>query len=264
MDEILKELSIVPMDAQLTVTVSPDGMRAELFISPPEPGGNPPDENRIRGALSEKKITAGIDEARLRQLAVSPVYNIAFPIAAGTPAVNGENAVVKTLIHTESDIRPKELPDGSVDYKDLGIIHTVVKGDVLCEKTPPTPGTPGVNVYGAALPPRPGKDAPLPAGKNTVISDDKLRLMAACDGHADLVGRKIQVLNTFTVRGNVSNATGNINFLGHVLVDGSVLTGFIVQATGNISVNGTVEGAKIIAGGNIIGKEGTNGSGQGL
>jgi uncharacterized protein (DUF342 family) len=239
-------------------------MRAEAYLTPPEPGGLPISPELIRIALMSKKVTFGIDEGQITRLSVAPVFHVAMLVASGTPPVHGENAEIHPLIRTEKDIRPKEMPDGSVDYKDLGIIHSVHKGDVLCEKTPSTPGEPGMNVYGTAVPARPGKDAPLPAGKNTVISDDKLKLLAACDGHADIVNRKIQVLNAFTVPGSVSNSTGNISFLGHVQVDGNVLTGFKVEATGNITVNGTVEGAEIIADGNITIKEGVNGSGKGL
>ena len=254
----------VPVSAQASVTVAPDGMRADVLLTPPEPGGFPVTEELIRLALIGKKIQYGIDDAEIKRLTSYPTFHTAMLIAKGTPPVHGTNAVIRPLIRTERDVRPKELPDGSVDYKDLGVIQTVHKGDVLCEKVPSTQGEPGTNVYGAAVSARPGKDAPLPAGKNTVVSDDKLRLLAACDGHADIVNRKIQVLNTFNVHGSVSNSTGNINFLGHVQVDGNVLTGFKVEATGNITINGTVEGADIIAGGNIVIKEGVNGFGKGI
>ncbi|MCL1807507.1 MAG: FapA family protein [Oscillospiraceae bacterium] len=254
----------IPANASASVNVSPDGMRAEVFLTPPEPGGLPVTPELIKIALINKKIAFGIDEEQVRRLSVNPIYHIATLVASGNPPVHGKNAVITPVIRIEKDIRPKELEDGSVDYKDLGIITTVHKGDVLCEKTPPTQGEPGMNVYGSAVAAKPGKDAPLPAGKNTVMSDDKLQLFAACDGHADVVQRKIQVLNVFTVPANVSHSTGNINFLGHVQVNGSVLNGFKVEATGNITIEGTVEGAEVIAAGNVIIKGGVNGSGKGL
>lgn len=254
----------VPVNASVSVTVSPDAMRADIRVTPPDELGIPVSEEMIQAALVSKKISFGIDEEKIKQIARSPAYHTDIQIAAGKPVVHGESAVIKPLIRTEKDIRPKELADGTVDYKDLGIIQTVLKDDVLCEKVPATTGEPGMNVYGSPISARPGKDAPLPAGKNTVASDDKLQLLAACDGHADIVNRKIQVLNSFTVPGSVSNSTGNINYLGNVVVEGNVLTGFTVQATGNITVNGTVEGAVIEAGGNIIIKEGVNGFSKGL
>jgi hypothetical protein len=253
----------VPVDSVVTVTVSHDSMSAVVSLTPPENGGKQASEGMIREALANRRITNGVSEDLIRQLLLAPVYHTEMKIAEGLQPVHGENAYVNILIRTEKDIRPKELPDGSVDYKDLGVIQLVTKDDVLCEKVPATPGTPGVNIYGSPIAARPGKDMPLPAGKNTLMSEDKLRLLAACDGHADIINRKIQILNTFTVHGNVSNSTGNVNFLGNILVEGNVLTGFEVTATGNITINGTVEGAIISAGGNIIIKEGINGFGKG-
>jgi hypothetical protein len=255
---------LIPVDASASVSVATDGMKAFVRFTPPEDGGNPVTDGIIRVAVASKKIIFGIDDSRIDQLARNPIYHTDLQIAEGKPPANGEDAVINTLIRTEKDIRPKELPDGTVDYKDLGIIQTVREGDVLCEKIPATMGEPGMSVYGSVISAKPGKDIPLPAGKNTVPSEDNLKLLAACDGHADIVSKKIQVMNTFTVPGCVSNSSGNINFLGNIIIEGNVLTGFTVHATGNVTINGTVEGAVVEADGNIIIKEGVNGLNRGM
>ncbi|MDR1669233.1 MAG: FapA family protein [Oscillospiraceae bacterium] len=253
-----------PIDSVLSVTISSDGMSADITATEPQNGGAAPTVAAARAALAQKGVVYGIDEEALVRLASSAMYGLPVTCARGVPPVHGEAAVVRQLIHTDNDLRPKELADGSVDFKDLGIVHSVRAGELLCEKKPATPGTPGTNVLGNTVPAKPGKDVPLPAGKGTTISPDKLQLLAAYDGQADMVNRKIQVLNTFTVRGDVCNATGNIDFVGNVVVEGSVLTGFSVQATGNVTINGSVESAQIIAGGNITLKGGINGSGKGM
>jgi uncharacterized protein (DUF342 family) len=168
------------------------------------------------------------------------------------------------MFQSEKDHRPKEREDGTLDYKDLGIVQNVLKGQVLCVKTPAGPGEAGFTVRGAAIPARPGRDCPLPMGKNTEASADQLQLLASCDGQVDVVSGKVQVLNTFTVKGDVGSATGNIDFVGNVVINGNVLTGFRVQASGNITVNGCVEDAEVIAGGNVILKEGLNGGERGF
>ncbi|MCL1849751.1 MAG: FapA family protein, partial [Clostridiales bacterium] len=98
---------------------------------------------------------------------------------------------------------------------------------------------------------------------NTKLSEDQLMLLAACDGEVDMASNKLYVLDAYTVKGDVSNATGNISFVGNLNVVGNVLTGFSIQADGNITVNGSVEDATVIAGGNIVVKEGIHGGGQG-
>jgi uncharacterized protein (DUF342 family) len=255
---------VAPVDAVVAVAVTPDGMTAVMTATPPVGEGQPLTVEMIRAALAHKGVVFGVDDEKVQQIALAEEYNRGFEVARGIPPVNGEAAIIRQLIQTDNDLRPKELADGSVDFKDLGIVHSVKAGEVLCEKIPATPGTPGTNVLGHTVPARPGKDAPLPAGKGTVISPDKLQLLASFDGQADMVNRKIQVLNTFTVRGDVSTATGNIDFVGNVIVEGSVLTGFSVQATGNVTINGSVESAQILSDGNITVKGGINGSGKGM
>jgi hypothetical protein len=250
--------------AKATVSVGSGGMVASVTLTPPENGGFEVSEELIRITLINKNVTFGVDNKKIAALVSKPIYYSAQPVAEGIHPVNGDNAAVRPLIRTEKDRRPKELDDGTVDYKNLGLIQTVVKDEVLCEKDPPTQGTPGTNVYGNEVPARPGKDVPLPAGKNTVVSEDGLKLLATCDGHADIVSKKIQVLNALTISESISNATGNIDYLGHVVINGNVLTGFSVKATGNITISGTVEGANIEAGGSIIIQEGVNGFGKGL
>ena len=88
--------------------------------------------------------------------------------------------------------------------------------------------------------------------------------MALVDGHVSFTGGKLNVYPVYEVRGNVDNSTGNINFVGKVVVKGNVLTGFEIKAEGDIEVEGVVEGAKLEAGGNILLKRGAQGSGRGV
>ena len=47
------------------------------------------------------------------------------------------------------------------------------------------------------------------------------------------------------------------------MVPGTVRTGFTIRAKGDIEINGVVEGATLIAGGNIVIKRGVQGMGKG-
>ena len=98
----------------------------------------------------------------------------------------------------------------------------------------------------------------FPAGKNTLVTADGLSLVAQKTGHVEFVGGKVVVQDTYTVRGDVSSATGNITFSGNVLIQGSVLAGFTIDAIGNVSVRGACEAATIISGGNVSIGEGMN------
>jgi uncharacterized protein (DUF342 family) len=252
-----------PVKAMPVVTIASDGMAAELYLNPPKQGGAALTAGELQAALAAKGVVYGILPGLLENLEKQPCYGQSIPVAQGLAPVNGAPAELSYKVNLEKDLKPRENPDGTVDYKDLGLFQTVKENDVLCEKTPATAGTTGCNVLGVTIPAKPGKDLALPMGKNTRLSDDRLQLLASCGGQVDMVGQKLCVHSIFTLNSDVSNATGNINFLGNLIINGNVLTGFDVQASGNITVNGGVEGARVVAGGNIILKEGLNGGGQG-
>ena len=252
-----------PKKAVPSVTVSSDGMRAELIIAAPENGGADLTADEIRAALAGARVVYGIDASLIESIQKDPQYEKAYTIAEGLAAIDGNAATLEYHIELSKDMKPKENPDGSVDYKDLGFIHNVKENDLLCSKTPATAGSEGSNVLGVVLRPRPGADLALPAGRNTKVSEDGLQLLASCDGQVDMVGQRINILDLFTVNGDVGNATGNIDFVGSLVIHGNVLSGFSVKAEGNITIDGSVEDATVVAGGNIVIREGINGRGMG-
>jgi uncharacterized protein len=77
-----------------------------------------------------------------------------------------------------------------------------------------------------------------------------------------LVAGKITVEPLLQLDG-VSIKTGNIKFLGTVIVKGNVEDGFNVDASGNIEVSGTVGKCRINAGGDIIVQQGVFGKDEG-
>jgi uncharacterized protein len=74
---------------------------------------------------------------------------------------------------------------------------------------------------------------------------------------------KVTVEPVHVIAGDVNLKTGNILFLGTVLVKGSVDDGFSVKAAGNIEVMGSVGKAELDAEGDIIVHQGINGKSTG-
>ncbi|MCL1924040.1 MAG: FapA family protein, partial [Defluviitaleaceae bacterium] len=121
----------------------------------------------------------------------------------------------------------------------------------------PTQGEEGVTVKGEKIPGKPGKQVAPPRGKGTTFENGFV--LADITGKVSFVGRNINVLDVFEVAGDVGHATGNINFVGSVIVRGNVTTDFSIKATGNVEVFGVAEGAEIYAGGNIFISRGIQG-----
>jgi len=253
-----------PVNAEASLTVAFDGLEASIRIKPPENGGADLSYGMLKAFLTKNWIVFGIDDGVLRSLAEKPVYNVDFVIARGIRSESGDNAALVYHVETNRQLKPKEKEDGSVDFKDLGTIQEVKSGQLLCEKIPATPGKPGTDVKGIKLPAVAGEDKDLPGGQNTTISEDSLKLFAALDGHVTVVGGKISVLNTFVVNGDVSVETGNIDFSGSVVVRGDIAQGFSVRASGDVTIEGVVEAARVTAGGSLVIRGGFLGGDTGL
>jgi uncharacterized protein (DUF342 family) len=88
------------------------------------------------------------------------------------------------------------------------------------------------------------------------MEDDGVTITATTNGQVALLNGKIDVSTVFKVDGNVGIQTGNVSFVGNVLVTGDVEEGFSVKATGNIDVYGNVQGAEMEAGGNLTVRQG--------
>jgi len=89
-------------------------------------------------------------------------------------------------------------------------------------------------------------------------------MYALCSGMVEFVNNSVNVSNVYNVKGDCDLGVGNINFDGCVHVHGNVCSGNTIRATGGVIVDGGVEAATIIAGGNVEVKGGMQGANKGL
>ncbi|MFS8500198.1 MAG: FapA family protein [Caldicoprobacter sp.] len=253
----------LPVDEEVLVHISQDGMLATMMLLPPD-GGRLLEYKDVIQALTDKGVVYGIDENAIRQALNSRRYGQEVIVARGKPPQNGEDAKLTYHFKPDKKSKPEIREDGTVDYHSLDNIENVTKGQVLVTLTPSTPGVDGKTVLGTSVPAKPGKPLVLPAGKNVVVSDDGLKLLAAIDGKVEMIGGRVHVYSVHEVKNNVDNSTGNINFVGSVIIHGNVLSGFEVRAGGSIEVRGVVEGATLIAEGDVILRKGLQGAKKGM
>jgi hypothetical protein len=95
-------------------------------------------------------------------------------------------------------------------------------------------------------------------GRNLVISEDGRKLISQVNGHVILENDKVVVSNVLELV-DIDNSTGDIEYNGDVTIKGNILAGFSVKAKGDVVVQGVVEGATVIAGGNITFNRGIQG-----
>ena len=251
-------------EVKILVTISPDELKAFITFYKVE-GNNPASRDEIITALENQKVTFGIKEDVIKYYSENPVYNEAICVAEGIPAQNGKNGSVKYHFDTTVSKTPTILEDGRINYRELNLIQSVKVGQVLCTLEPSVMGTQGKTVKGKDIPAVNGKPAVLPRGKNVAISEDGKSLYATTDGEVEFLDQsKVSVYTNHEIPADVDNSTGNVSFVGSVIVKGNVLSGFSIEAGGNVEVYGVVEGAKIKAGGNIILRRGMQGMGKGV
>ncbi|ABP66888.1 protein of unknown function DUF342 [Caldicellulosiruptor saccharolyticus DSM 8903] len=250
------------LKVDIKVMVTSDKLKASVILMLNQNGVDLTFEN-VMNALRANKISYGIDENAVKKLVETPVFGSPVVVAQGKPP--GKPVDGKLIYHFDikREIKPKELPNGRVDYKDLGIVQNVRKDDVLVTMIDPVDGENGIDVFGGVIRGQKGKKVNLPRGKNTYIDADGHTLRAACDGQVSIIEGKVVVLNTLEISSDIDNSTGNINFVGNVHIKGSVLSGFKVVAEGNVEVEGIVEAAEIEAKGNVILHKGITGMGKG-
>ena len=244
----------------ILVEVSRDGMNAFLILIKDEEKADFKYDYVIEKV--KKIVKYGLDELAIKEIINDKRYCEKLCIAKGSSPKNGRDGYIKKCFSMKESLIPKVKEDGSVDYKNLEIINNINEGDVLAKLIPPTEGEYGQKVTGELIPPRSGKVSFFKYGKNVKVSDDGMQLIAMKDGYINIIDGRINVDEIFEVSA-VDTSTGNINFNGAIKVKGNVISGFEINAMGNIEIDGAVEAAIINSGGDILIKQGIQGYNKG-
>ena len=251
--------------AAVFVRFDKDDQGADMMLFPPVSDGAEMSADAVLCEIKQRwAVTSGLDENAVAQAVAARRYCQLVRIAEGKPAQKGKDGSVTLLFKTQHNYAPKILPDGNADYKNLDIFETVHENEAVAITVPPEKGEDGYTVKGKTLPAQDGKPAVLPKGKNVAPSEDGSQLIATRSGRVDLVNGRVEVSDVLVIKNDVDMHVGNIDFTGDVIVQGDVLSGFTVKAAGMIEVRGIVNAATLIAGKDIILKNGFQGVGRGV
>jgi uncharacterized protein (DUF342 family) len=255
---------LIENNSMLSIDIAEGDMKAFITVSPPGMGGYDIVYETYLVYLKSNHITHGVNEEFLRDFADKPTYKERITVAEGTKPINGQDSYIQYNFETDqSTVKLKEGTNGRVDFKDLNIINNVVENQVLAKRIPAGQGIPGRTVTDKMIPARNGRDVPLPLGQNVHVGEDGDTIIADINGQVIISNGKINVEPVYMVNEHVGVKTGNIVFLGTVIVKGNVEDGFSVKATGNIEVMGTVEKAELDAEGDIVVHQGIAGKNGG-
>lgn len=260
---IAEQQEELKINSTATIMIAPDKMKAFITFSVPE-GGRMLTYEESLDLLTKNGVVFGVSKTTLESITKYPIYNEMILIAEGTLPVSGQNGKVEFFFDISKERKPTILEDGRVDFRELNLIVSVTKGQKLCSLTPPLQGIMGKTIVGVDIPALDGKEAILPRGKNVEVDADGKSLISCLHGQVNFIDGQVSVFANYEVQADVDNSTGNIAFVGNVNIRGNVLSGFVVEAGGNVEVWGVVEAAIIKAGGDIILRRGMQGQGKGL
>ncbi len=262
--KIADQQDALPADSDIFVQISSNDMVASMILLPPVISGVCKTDEEILKTIKEKwKVVFGINEELVRAAVKSGSYYRPINLAQGRAPEKGKDGELVFLFSTKHSIAPKILEDGSADYKNLSIFESVAQGAEVAKSIPPEPGIDGCTVTGNVIPAPKGIERKLPKGRNVNISDDGYSLLAAKSGRVDYINGRVEISDIYKIKGDVNMGVGNVSFEGDIIVDGNVISGLTIQATGLIEVRGYVEAATLIAGKDIILRNGMQGMGQG-
>lgn len=247
-------------DSTVKVDFTPDEMKAYIRITPPRSGGRHLEVDDVINALKSYGIVIGFQEDAIREALLEDRYMEEILAAQGQPPKHGRDAYIDYKVSIgKEQVQYEEDSRGRVDFKQMNLIENVVVGQILAEKIPAEDGVMGRTLTNRIVEARDGKDIELKQGRGTILSEDRTRLIAEINGQVVFSNGKIAVEPVHRVSGDVGPKTGNIMFLGSVIITGNVLDNYEVKAAGNVEVSGAVQKARVEAEGDIVIRQGIHG-----
>ncbi len=254
-----KELKGELLD-QADVKVSGDKTEVYLTI---KGNANKYTVGEILDILNKNNICYGISIENIQKMISNNINFISTLVARGTKPVDGVDGNFDFHFDIDENKKPIILEDGTVDYNKLGKIPMVTENDILVVYVEPVEGIDGIDVFGKTISARRGRPLNPLRGKGFKILEDGKTYVATQPGKAEFKGGKLNVRNLYVIAGNVDVTTGDVKFNGDILVTGNVEARARIEAAGSITVDGSVEAAELIAGKDVILRNGMQGQGFG-
>jgi uncharacterized protein (DUF342 family) len=258
------------------VVIDEVGIHAALDLRTARDGEAGVTRAEVDRALTDSGVTDGLNPNRVdaawrlfdaRGSLLRPMR-----VASGTAPVPGRLASVTY----EPDFDPdhsgavseakngREAEDGSIDFREQDRVANVPMGAQFGVWTPGGESKEGIGLDGSPIDvPASEKSKPLKTGKNVKCEpqgDGTVRLVAMIAGVLEIEKGVPSISEVLLIPGDVDFETGNIDADGSVVIKGSVRKGFRVAARLSLTIEGTVEGADLICGGDLELKKGLIGS----
>ena len=218
--------------------------------------------DEVLEAVNRNGVIYGINCETISDMVEKRLMGREVLFAKGKPAVDGADGYFDFYFDSDLNHRPTVKSDGSVDYWSVHSVEVVKKGQTIANYCEPVAGEDGIDVLGRVIAAKKGKGLPPLVGRGFDKSVDGLTYTAAIDGKIERHKNRIIILPILEINGDVDVGTGNIDFVGDVVIHGSVKTGARIRAAKSITIDGVCEGCVLEAGNDLILRNGMIGMGK--
>jgi len=172
-------------------------------------------------------------------------------VAEGIPAINGIDDKIEIKFSEKTNSKKLvEDEEGKVDYKSIGRVESSRKGDILVVRREGKEGKDGIDVKGIPKKHKVLKKVQLKAGEGCELRGENIAV-ALIEGKPSCKGNVISVHKLHVIDNDVDLKTGNIDFVGDVVIYGNVKEGMKVNAGHNLIIHQNVESAIVNAKGDL-------------
>lgn len=203
--------------------------------------------DEVRQELKNNGIKYGIIEENLIDIEKQEKVEKLL-VAEGVQPICGKNDEIEMKFEEKKELI--EDNSGKIDFKAIGHIETVYKGEILAIKHVGTEGKDGVDIRGKTVKHKPRKKIEIIGGEGCTIVEDT-KVVSEIKGKAEVSNNIFSVHQVHEVSGDVDLTTGNIEFKGHIIVYGDVTEGMKVKAEKSIVIYKNAANSEITAKGDI-------------
>lgn len=240
---------------EFVISIEENGNKAYAYI--PWVPGNIVTKEDIYHDLERREIVYGIKHDAIDDLIDKKRLNEKILIAEGIPAQRGKDGWFEFFVRLDLPRIPAPLPDGSVDYVNIEAFEMVDEGEKIAVYHRAQKGISGKNIYGETIHAETGTEKKPLRGVGFTIAEDGVTYLAKLNGKFEYTAGRITITNILVVREDVTAVTGKLEVDGSVYVVGSIYSGGYIKASGDIIIEKNVETARLIAGGDIMIKQGS-------
>ena len=207
-------------------------------------------ENEIKQELLNHSISYGIVEENISKCTANEgVENLI--IAKGKEVKDSEPDFIEIKFRMDKDLSNLSKDSKTnIDYKSIGAVEAVNKGDILAIKHNGEEGKDGKDITGVVKKHKEAKKVRLKAGSGCTLKGDNT-IISDIQGKPCIKNNVYYVFPVHELNGDVDIKTGNIKFVGDVIIHGSVTDGMAIESGNAVNVDGNVLRATIKGKGNL-------------